>query len=133
MAILREISTKAEPDLVRIDGVDYPLADPGALSALESAQLRRRGKVLTTQAQDDLTDDQAKAIDSALAEIFALVAPSIPAEVAARLTPAHKAAVIEAFTMRRSSVAPPTEPARKPVAAPRTPTTVAASRSVTTS
>lgn len=131
MAILREISTKAEPDLVRIDGVDYPLADPGALSALESAQLRRRGKVLTTQAQDDLTDDQAKAIDSALAEIFALVAPSIPAEVAAKLTPANKAAVIEAFTMRRSVA--PTEPARKPVAAPRTPTTVAASRSVTTS
>lgn len=131
MAILREISTKAEPDLVRIDGVDYPLADPGALSALESAQLRRRGKVLTTQAQDDLTDDQAKAIDSALAEIFALVAPSIPAEVAAKLTPAHKAAVIEAFTMRRSVA--PTEPARKPAPAPRTPTTVAASRSVTTS
>lgn len=131
MAILREISTKAEPDLVRIDGVDYPLADPGALSALESAQLRRRGKVLTTQAQDDLTDEQATAIDSALAEIFALVAPSIPAEVAAKLTPAHKAAVIEAFTMRRSVA--PTEPARKPAPAPRTPTTVAASRSVTTS
>lgn len=131
MAILREISTKAEPDLVRIDGVDYPLADPGALSALESAQLRRRGKVLTTQAQDDLSDEQATAIDSALAEIFALVAPSIPAEVAAKLTPAHKAAVIEAFTMRRSVA--PTEPARKPAPAPRTPTTVAASRSVTTS
>lgn len=131
MAILREISTKAEPDLVRIDGVDYPLADPGALSALESAQLRRRGKVLTTQAQDDLTDEQATAIDSALAEIFALVAPSIPAEVAAKLTPANKAAVIEAFTMRRSVA--PTEPARKPAPAPRTPTTVAASRSVTTS
>lgn len=107
MATLREIVTRAEPDTIRIDGVEYALADPGSFSALESAQLRRRGKVLMDQ-HEDPTDEQAAAIDAALNEIFALVAPSVPPEVAARLSPLHKTAVIEAFTQRRSQ---PSEPA----------------------
>lgn len=101
MANLRELSTRAEPDTITIDGVAYELADAGAFSTLESSRMRTLGRrVAALGGKDDLTEDEARECDAAIDAIFRLIAASVPDEVVARLRSSHKLAVIEAFTSR---------------------------------
>lgn len=102
-APLRDISTRREPQRIAIDGVLYELTDVSELSTLERVRLRRLGlRVTHIVALADPTDEQAAECDTAIAALFAAVAPSVPQDVAARLTVDQMAAVIESFIGRRT-------------------------------
>lgn len=108
MANLKSISTEAEPDTISIDGVQYPLADAGSFSTLEASIMRRRGKLISDRAaRDDLSEAEAQEADEALDAIFTMIAPAIPAPVAAKLNMGQKVQIIEAFSSRREELAAP--------------------------
>lgn len=97
-----ELSTGSEPDYIVIDGQQYALADPGDFSTVQAVAIRRKGMKLMGVAQretqhEEVSEEEATEADKALEEIFGIVAPSVPKEIAAKLSRKKKGEVIQAF------------------------------------
>lgn len=95
---LLDLNSSPDLDYIKIDGQDYSLADPGGFTLVEAARLQRLGKTLEAlAAQADVDEEAATQADAALREAFHMIAPSVPDEVAAKLSAAKKSQVLRAF------------------------------------
>jgi len=84
---------------IRIDDVDYPLADVSRMTVTEQVRLKRMSKRAAElfDSDDELNDQQLEELEKLIESQFASVAPSVPDEVSAKLGDWNKMRVVNAF------------------------------------
>lgn len=84
---------------IRIDDVDYQLADVSRMTVTEQVRLKRQSKRASElfDSDEELTDEQLEELEKLIDSQFLSVAPSVPDEVAAKLGDWNKMRVVNAF------------------------------------
>lgn len=114
---LLDLSTvDPERPLVAIDGVGYEMQLADDFGLVELARLQRlQGKVADIMGHtDDLSDGDVQSMAAALDGFAALVLPSVPADVRAKLRDAQKMSIIEAFRTAAAEKGSPLSQASNP-------------------
>ena len=88
---------KQTRSLVRIDGADYELLNPGELSRSDSRELAEIGRRLDVLMLDQGSEEQAAAVTAAI-DTFCRRVLRAPAEVHARLSDTQRLEITQAFT-----------------------------------
>ena len=103
------LDTLVERAVVRIDGTDYELLNPGELSVLDFHKIGKRAERVEAMLKEegDLSEDQVVTLTEALDALCRLVLRA-PAEVHARLSDTQRLKVTQAFTvLQREQPGPP--------------------------
>ena len=82
MALLVELKTGGTHETVKVDGTEYALTDFEDLTPLDQIKISRLGKrvlrITGSDSEDDLTDQEAKDLETLTTVVFDKIAGDIP-------------------------------------------------------
>ena len=102
------LDTLAERAVVRVDGADYELLNPGELSVLDFHKIGKRAERVETmlKQESDLSEGQVAELTEALDALCRIVLRA-PSEIHQRLTDMQRLQVSQAFTdLQRKTTGP---------------------------
>ncbi len=101
MALLLDLKTQGTHETVKINGSEYALTDFENLTPLDQLRISRLGKrvlrITNSDSEEDLTDAEAKDLESLTTDVFYKIAGDIPEEVRERILATDRLKIFNAY------------------------------------